>query len=150
MLFPTSSLRHKGVVLVPQFAQLNAPTELFKRDFPLTAPPTKGEPGVAGCSCTPSITGGLLGSALGPAAGAGAPGPDRDESALLNVGQPEHADVPPVPSHRPSPGHVPAKCAFELAWEACKRSFEEVKVCWPGCSGGDAAGVGIEGDLGDI
>jgi hypothetical protein len=26
MLFPTSSLLHKGVVDVPQFAQLNAPT----------------------------------------------------------------------------------------------------------------------------
>lgn len=27
--------------------------------------------------------------------------------ALLYVGQPEQADVPPVPSQRPSPGQVP-------------------------------------------
>ena len=32
MLFPTSSLRHNGVVLVPQLAQLSAPTWLRTRD----------------------------------------------------------------------------------------------------------------------
>ena len=42
--------------------------------------------------------------------------------ALLKVGQPEQASAPPVPSHLPSPGHVPT------------------------CSGlgdGEAAGVGM-------
>ena len=32
ILFPTSSRRHKGVVLVPQFAQLSAPTWLRTLD----------------------------------------------------------------------------------------------------------------------
>jgi hypothetical protein len=32
---------------------------------------------------------------------------------LLNVGQPAQAEEPPVPSQRPSPGHVPFAC-----WES--------------------------------
>ena len=60
------------------------------------------------------------------------------ESALLNVGHPEQADVPPVPSQRPSPGQVPAKWA--LAWlGSCGFCF----CCW--CSDGEAAGVGMAG-----
>jgi hypothetical protein len=32
----------------------------------------------------------------------------RALNVLLKVGQPEHADEPPVPSQRPSPGQVPS------------------------------------------
>jgi hypothetical protein len=38
----------------------------------------------------------------------------RAFNELLYVGQPEHAVDPPVPSHRPSPGHVPAMTAAAL------------------------------------
>lgn len=38
---------------------------------------------------------------------------DRALSALLYAGQPEQAEVPPVPSQRPSPGQVPPE-----RWEA--------------------------------
>lgn len=36
---------------------------------------------------------------------------------LLSDGQPLQLDVPPVPSQRPSPGHVPALCSFVRAGE---------------------------------
>ncbi len=63
MLFPTSSLLQSGVVLVPQFAQLNAPTVFLAR-FP---------PGGAGLApgptlCSPSVAAPPVD---GPGAGAG-------------------------------------------------------------------------------
>src|SRR5882757_3945895 len=105
MLFPTSSLLHNGVVLVPQLAQLRAPTV----DLTFFAGPAGG------------LSASMLGEAaspLGEAACAGTDGggssagvamsnlPDT-ASALLSVGHPAQALDPPVPSHRPSPGHVP-------------------------------------------
>ena len=102
ILLPTSSRLHNGVVLVPQLAQLNAPTAFFMRDFPLTAPLTSGVLGGGG-----STTGGRL-SVLGPAAAE----PEIELRALLKVGHPEQAEGPTVPSHLPSSGHVPARCGF--------------------------------------
>lgn len=105
MLLPTSSLLHNGVVLVPQLAQLRAPTA----DLTFFAGPD------AGLSVS---TPGEGASAMGVAPRAGADGdgssagtvisnlPDT-ASALLSVGHPAQALDPPVPSHRPSPGHVP-------------------------------------------
>ena len=51
MLFPTSSLLQSGVVLVPQLAQLNAPTVFLDR-FPLF-----GGMGLVLCPalCSPSV-----------------------------------------------------------------------------------------------
>lgn len=105
MLFPTSSLLHNGVVLVPQLAQLRAPTA----DLTFFAGPE------AGLSVS---TPGEGASPAGVAPRAGADGEDSSgvaaisnlpdtASALLSVGHPAQALDPPVPSHRPSPGHVP-------------------------------------------
>jgi hypothetical protein len=63
----------------------------------------------------------MLGEAASAAGDAARAGADGDESSagvamsdlpetastLLSVGQPAQALDPPVPSHRPSPGHVP-------------------------------------------
>lgn len=103
MLLPTSSLLHNGVVLVPQLAQLSAPTA----DLTFFAGP--------GLSVS---TPGDGASPVGVAPRAGADGDDSSAgavisnlpdiaSALLSVGHPAQALDPPVPSHRPSPGHVP-------------------------------------------
>lgn len=104
ILFPTSSLLHSGVVDVPQFAQLSAPTApaapgvfAFGRILPLTS--GDGAGGVAGAGADGA--GGAVDELPGVAS-----------ALLLKVGHPEQAEVPPVPSHRPSPGHVPVKCAF--------------------------------------
>lgn len=105
MLFPTSSLLQSGVVLVPQLAQLRAPTA----DLTFFAGPE------AGLSVS---TPGEGASPLGVAPRAGAEGDESSAvavvsnlpdtaSALLSVGHPAQALDPPVPSHRPSPGHVP-------------------------------------------
>jgi len=105
MLFPTSSLLHNGVVLVPQLAQLRAPTA----DLIFFMGPAGG------------LSASMLGEAASPVAGdAARTAADGDESsavvlstlpdtasALLSVGHPAQALDPPVPSHRPSPGHVP-------------------------------------------
>lgn len=54
MLFPTSSLLQSGVVLVPQFAQLNAPTVFLARL------PPGGAGLAAGPLCSPSFAGPLV------------------------------------------------------------------------------------------
>ena len=102
MLFPTSSRRHSGVVDVPQLAQLSAPTAaLAVRLFPLTPGPTPTPLG-------PGDEAGPAWSVEGRCAEGEEPSiSSRVLSALLYVGQPEQADVPPVPSQRPSPGQVP-------------------------------------------
>lgn len=108
MLFPTSSLLHKGVVDVPQFAQLRAPTApaapgvfAFGRILPLASGEGAGDDDGAGAGevvdVAPPVVAGVVEAA---------------SALLLKVGQPEQAVVPPVPSHRPSPGHVPARCVF--------------------------------------
>lgn len=105
MLLPTSSRLHSGVVLVPQLAQLRAPTA----DLTFFAGPE------AGLSVS---TPGEGASPVGVAPRAGADGDDSSAGAvmsnlpdmaraLLSVGHPAQALDPPVPSHRPSPGHVP-------------------------------------------
>lgn len=109
MLLPTSSLLQSGVVLVPQFAQLSAPTAAlaFLAGGGLS-PSMPGEEtsaaGVAVCTTAGAVSSVVAGSAstLG--------GTERE---LFSVGQPAHALDPPVPSQRPSPGHVPppAVCA---------------------------------------
>jgi len=109
MLFPTSSLRHKGVVLVPQLAQDNAPTapelaEPLAPFFPFVGGFFGAGAGVGFGGAGSSLTGRSteLSSAEGRVAW----------RALLKVGQPEQASAPPVPSHLPSPGHVPTWCGF--------------------------------------
>lgn len=124
-------------MLVPQLAQLNAPTAFFMRDFPLTAPLTSGVLGGGG-----STTGGRL-SVLGPAAAE----PEIELRALLKVGHPEHAEVPPVPSHLPSPGHVPARCGFAVE-TGCAGSLDGAPESWPCWEAFESAF--IAGDLGDI
>lgn len=105
MLLPTSSLLHNGVVLVPQLAQLSAPTA----DLTFFAGPdgglsvsTPGD-GASPVGVTPRA------GADGDDSSAGAAISNRPDmaSALLSVGHPAQALDPPVPSHRPSPGHVP-------------------------------------------
>jgi len=104
MLFPTSSRLHNGVVLVPQLAQLRAPTA----DLTFLAGPAGG------------LSASTLGEAASPVGDTARAAADGDElsavvvsnlpdtaSALLSVGHPAQALDPPVPSHRPSPGHVP-------------------------------------------
>ena len=92
-------------MLVPQFAQLRAPTApaapgvfAFGRILALASGEGAGGDGGAGAGAGDVVDGPL------PV--------DAASALLLKVGQPEQAVVPPVPSHRPSPGHVPAKCGF--------------------------------------
>jgi hypothetical protein len=117
-------------VLVPQFAQLSAPTAGRAFRLCVAAAPTLASLSTAAGDAAASIFGDasappsfpLLPST--PSIGAAAATPAataafasaaacsssiRAESAstLLYVGHPEQADVPPVPSQRPSPGHVP-------------------------------------------
>ena len=120
ILFPTSSLLQRGVVLVPQFAQQRAPTAT--RGFLLLPPPptlASASLSIPGVVNSGSITAaGTTVSAMGESAAAATraalaaaafSSSIRAEiaNALLNVGQPEQALVPPVPSQRPSPGQVP-------------------------------------------
>ena len=100
ILFPASSLLQSGVVDVPQLAQLNAPTVAaapgvfaFMRIFPLGSGDAAGD--VDGPGAATSV--GVVEDCA------------EATSALLNVGHPEQADVPPVPSQRPSPGQVPPR-----------------------------------------
>lgn len=101
-----SSLLQSGVVLVPQLAQLNAPTAT-RAFFALIALALASLSLAAG----EAISSGALGEAMPPIASASAAGTsaaDRPAArTLLYVGHPEQASVPPVPSQRPSPGQVP-------------------------------------------
>ena len=120
ILFPASSRLHSGVALVPQFAQLNAPTgarPLPPRTTPFPFPPSEVESAAAGVMTGTAAAAGSEAAAAASLAAC--------ERRLLYVGQPAQAEVPPVPSQRPSPGQVPAAC------------FSSAR--------GDAAGVGIEG-----
>lgn len=96
-------------MLVPQFAQLSAPTaDLAFFVGTGLSPSTPGEEasaaGDAACATTAAV------SSVAVASVSSLPDTARE---LFSVGQPAHALVPPVPSHRPSPGHVPppAVCA---------------------------------------
>lgn len=131
-------------MLVPQFAQLNAPTADLFDFFPpplAVAPPLPVAAAAPAEGLPPTSTPGddmstpavpVEGDwSAAAAAGAGdettssptAPvdaGPGTTstsilpaETELFSVGQPAHALDPPVPSHRPSPGHVPLP-AFEI------------------------------------
>ena len=58
-------------------------------------------------------------------------------SALLNVGQPEQDELPPVPLQRPSPGQVPFEGWVELvSW-----------FCAEDSRAGEAAGVSSDGGV---
>ena len=112
MLFPTSSRLQSGVVLVPQLAQLSAPTAPRARFLfpPGTAALATGlPPSPALCSASLSLTAAEAAAKLGDEVTGPSALPTAD-NALLYVGHPEHAELPPVPSQRPSPGHVPARC----------------------------------------
>jgi len=108
------------VVLVPQFAQQRAPTVVLAflllptlATLASLSTPALGEAGTfadADSSRGDDDSFSAPSSTVAAASGAS----DVAFSAravkaktLLYVGQPEHALVPPVPSHRPSPGHVP-------------------------------------------
>lgn len=123
ILFPTSSLLQRGVVLVPQFAQLSAPTAALTF-LPPTLLTAATVPVASGLAPSALALGDAPSPATGDAAAAGGAEAasgfvdaamtsaafsilDDTAMALLKVGHPEHAVVPPVPSHRPSPGHVP-------------------------------------------
>lgn len=122
-------------MLVPQFAQLSAPTAALFDFLPpplLVAPPLPVLAGGPAEGLLPtSAPGDDMSTTAAPAegdwsmaAGEEAPpsptapvdaGPGATstsifpaETELFSVGQPAHALDPPVPSHRPSPGHVPA------------------------------------------
>lgn len=116
MLFPTSSRLQRGVVLVPQLAQLSAPTAPRARFlFPpgIAALATGLPPSPALCSASLSFTAAVAVVVAGAEVGDEVTWPFELATAdkvLLYVGQPEHAELPPVPSQRPSPGHVPARC----------------------------------------
>jgi len=93
-------------VLVPQFAQLRAPTGAFFTAETVVGG-TRGDDDDSLPEALPLSTA-LLADSFALVAPAPSPSSARrDESALLYVGQPEQADEPPVPSQRPSPGHVP-------------------------------------------
>ena len=103
MLLPTSSLLQSGVVLVPQFAQLSAPTAdlaFFAGGGLSTSAPGEEMSAAGDAVCA------TAGAASSVVAGSVSSLPDTTRE-LFSVGQPAHALVPPVPSHRPSPGHVP-------------------------------------------
>lgn len=128
-------------MLVPQFAQLNAPTADLFDFFPpplVVAPPLPAGAAPAEGLPLTSAPGDDMSTPAAPAEGdwsaavatgvevtssptapvdAG-PGTTSTsilpaETALFSVGQPAHALDPPVPSHRPSPGHVPLP-VFEI------------------------------------
>jgi len=138
ILFPTSSLLHNGVVLVPQLAQQRAPTaaltflfaalavaptlaslsapaaalglaaaSIFGDAAPSFAPPFVAEASPPVAEDVAAAAEAAAMAALASAAAVSSSRRAERASTLLYVGQPEHALVPPVPSHRPSPGHVP-------------------------------------------
>ena len=54
---------------------------------------------------------------------------------LLKAGQPWQPSAPPVPLHRPPPGHVPVGvCSAEtyVAPGTLARGFGAIETCWPG------------------
>ena len=134
ILLPTSSLLQSGVVLVPQLAQLRAPTAA-RTFLPAPAPPA---PWLLLTSPSFAVPGEAAAASLGDPPASGDPvfstptmsaslccccfcccSSKRAETdrALLYVGHPEHDDDPPVPSQRPSPGHVPpvlVVCVFAV------------------------------------
>jgi hypothetical protein len=59
--------------------------------------------------------------------------PPDAAKALLYVGQPEQADVPPVPSHRPSPGQVPPLSMAGTGGGAFVVAVFEVAAAAVGC-----------------
>ena len=104
MLLPTSSRLHKGVVLVPQLAHDSAPTAALPF-FAVAVGPTLASLSFAAGDAAPSAFGEARAEAD---SGTSSMSILADTaSALLYVGHPEQADVPPVPSQRPSPGQVP-------------------------------------------
>lgn len=128
MLLPTSSLLQSGVVLVPQFAQLRAPTAdlAFFAGAGLSASATGEEVSAAGDAAR--VTAGAVSFVV-----AGSPSSLPDTARVLfSVGQPAHALDPPVPSHRPSPGHVPPP-AFVCAPVAEASFAEEVGLAMDFC-----------------
>lgn len=119
-------------MLVPQFAQHNAPTAArtfrFAAALTLASLSSIVAPALAAAEGDPGSVGSKLGStaialALSLVSSVAVPSPAAAPSApsilalnaktLLYVGHPEHALVPPVPSHLPSPGHVPPE---EVTW----------------------------------
>ncbi|KAF5328233.1 hypothetical protein D9619_013424 [Psilocybe cf. subviscida] len=173
ILFPTSSLLHSGVVLVPQFAQHSAPTAGRALPFP-PLPPVAAAFGATALALA-SLSTAALGdpgasattAALGeadssPAAKAAATAALDSAAAfsssmravastLLYVGQPEHALVPPVPSQRPSPGHVPLACAvFVVADDAVVvEAAGAVAAAVVDAAAPDEGGLTIEFESGD-
>jgi hypothetical protein len=93
-------------VLVPQLAQLSAPTGALG----LTTTGAAAAAAAVRGDDEDSLPEAFALSPFAPesvvASGSSVP-LRREEIALLYVGQPEHALEPPVPSQRPSPGHVP-------------------------------------------
>ena len=119
-------------MLVPQFAQHNAPTAartfLFAAALALASLSSIVAPALAAAEGDPGRAGSKLGStaiappvslvsSVAPPSPAAAPSAPSilalNAKTLLYVGHPEHALVPPVPSHLPSPGHVPPE---EVTW----------------------------------
>lgn len=155
MLFPTSSRRHKGVVLVPQLAQFSAPTAA--RALADAAAPPRPMPrpltGRTSASSAEDTSAGAgdeawAGEEAGSAAAASAASASRRaETArpLLNVGQPEHAVVPPVPSQRPSPGQVPlcVDVPSGLGEAGCERVLALVGIVEEGRDLEVLVGVGV-------
>ena len=124
MLLPTSSLLQSGVVLVPQFAQLSAPTAdfAFFAGAGLSASTPGEEASAAGdATCATAVVVSFV------VAGSVSSLPDTARE-LFSVGQPAHALDPPVPSHRPSPGHVPPALVCAPVAEA--GLVVEVDFCW--------------------
>lgn len=107
-MLPTSSLLQSGVVLVPQFAQLNAPTVVLGLLATLLVLTLASLSFAAGEAASVGALGEGA-SALGSAESAGAESAPTLPAAraLLYVGHPEHEDDPPVPLQRPSPGQDP-------------------------------------------
>lgn len=146
IVLPMSSRRQRGVALVPQFAQLIAPTGAnlaLNRGFELLDGSSSGD----NCWAVPysaiALEGATLGS-VGP--GKSSIWGDSDlfltrlllrfaiVCRLLKVGQPAQAEVPPVPLQRPSPGHVPFGCwVSATGW----RVGEEVEEGLSSESGGE-------------
>ena len=107
-------------MLVPQLAQLSAPTAarafgalvpLLSPSAPPSAPSSLADDTSAGGVDPATRAAGEEGvspwAAAVASSSASASKRADTASALLYVGHPEQADVPPVPSHRPSPGQVP-------------------------------------------
>ena len=99
--FPSSSLLHKGVFVVPQFWHCISVWTLPEWGF---------GPGAISAYCV-SFTA-LLATIVAATAAACAALATR----LLNAGHPLQLELPPVPSQWPSPGHVPwGACCFKVA-----------------------------------